>query len=1070
MAILKPSVKPSGSDPVSRLQDALSVHFPSWLVYSLGVLVAIAALMAAVKPFVSLPRWLGQRLARLALRVRGEQDSERAQRRAMFADHIESQIRILGDKEDWKDSRFTELEAEVELEGEQGRRFRWLPRLTNFNGVRREPSLSKALKRSEERLVLLIGDPGAGKSVALRHLAQSMAKKAMTPSNKSVIPIYVNLKEFRPASGPDAETVKTFILESVNRARSRDITRFLEAEFDRGIAAGTWLFLLDSFDEIPEVLASTEVDDTVTRYAEAIYSFLHGMSKCRGIVASRDFRGPKGLGWPRFKVMALSPAKKEQLVRRARLSQHVTDELLTGLMTASPDIRQLSDNPLFLGLLCEYVANGRGFPVNAHEPLESYVDHRLHRDADLLLSKFSVSPERLRRFAEATAMAMASGGIGLSPSRAALLRELSSEGFVSTADANALMNALEYIRLAKSVNELGTDAGMTFSHRRFQEYFATSVVLRSPNEVPMRELLTDMRWRETAVTVLQTQSRDRVAPVLAQAEALLEEINQDSTAQQAPAQGAGTDVFTGYPWPPGSLHLLGILNAGIRTDLTADAGAVRQKADVILGAAWSSGLRYDQRWVLDVLGAATTATQQQLLREAFASSSEWLRDGAYTQLPRLDHAFADDLGSHVREALFAQYVRGPSRQRRATMMAELRRLRDPKPHIAALRLLTALPYIDLGFLALVGLMAYGLPVEIKGQPIANLLVMGFILYPTLVLMRNGLSILRGRAPSNGLVAFASYFGLPLENGLGLIAAALYLRLIIPMITMPMIPAASEFVGYQADTSSPEFHPGQWSLPVTAAVIVAFYQAVWIPSAMFVVLSRRSDRLQASLAVAPVQVTLHLLRGLNWARATRLLLSLLAVLVGCATGAVLLYRALPGTALAIVFLCLFALFCLLVPVRVIQAVVRSHGDRMNADLAAARMEEGRISEPELLVHIMDARTASGLSLLFRTMRRCQERTPQEAVACVAREFAMTVELNQKAAMKGGVVDATHAVHVVGASIAVDRPWLESYVRTDARRLLKVPAEAVDEAWIAASLPASHPQVDAATTARPDRKGE
>ena len=41
--------------------------------------------------------------------------------------------------------------------------------------------------------ILLEGDPGSGRNVALRHVAQSMARRAMsTRSTKSVIPIYIN--------------------------------------------------------------------------------------------------------------------------------------------------------------------------------------------------------------------------------------------------------------------------------------------------------------------------------------------------------------------------------------------------------------------------------------------------------------------------------------------------------------------------------------------------------------------------------------------------------------------------------------------------------------------------------------------------------------------------------------------------------------------------------------------------------------------------------------------------------------------------------------------------------------
>lgn len=59
-------------------------------------------------------------------------------------------------------------------------------------------------------------------------------------------------------------------------------------EFDWGLRTGTWLFLFDSFDEIPDILGSTETDTVVEEYADALFHFLHGMNQCRGVVASRE--------------------------------------------------------------------------------------------------------------------------------------------------------------------------------------------------------------------------------------------------------------------------------------------------------------------------------------------------------------------------------------------------------------------------------------------------------------------------------------------------------------------------------------------------------------------------------------------------------------------------------------------------------------------------------------------------------------------------------------------------------------------------------------------------------------
>ena len=129
----------------------------------------------------------------------------RVRNRQRFADFVESEIRRLNSLDDWRGYRYAELEAEVEYEGQpRGRGFP-MPPWTDTYGLRREKSLSRALERSNERLILLEGEPGSGKSVALRHVAQNLAKKASRSKNsQTLMPIYVNLRELAapPKSKP----------------------------------------------------------------------------------------------------------------------------------------------------------------------------------------------------------------------------------------------------------------------------------------------------------------------------------------------------------------------------------------------------------------------------------------------------------------------------------------------------------------------------------------------------------------------------------------------------------------------------------------------------------------------------------------------------------------------------------------------------------------------------------------------------------------------------------------------------------------------------------------------------
>jgi hypothetical protein len=337
-------------------------------------------------------------------------EKRRRRRRRRFAGYIWGEIYRLDNLEAWSDYRFTELEAEVEAEGLK-RAFSLPPFFRRSQSdLRRERSLSRALKTSRERLILLEGEPGSGKSVALRHVTQLMAHRAMRSRNvNSVIPIYVNLKELERAErGPiDGNLIYTFVLKTLNRANDRDIEEFLEDEFDRGLQEGTWLFFFDSFDEIPDILSSVEADEIIRDYAGAISDFLHGMNQCRGVVASRQFRGPGMLGWPRFRILPLKEDRRRELIRRADLGREMEGNLVGQLGVAPHGIRTMASNPMFLGLVCDYVRGGNPFPENAHSVFESYIGNRLTRDRERLRQRYGLDLEEVRKAAERVAFCMA---------------------------------------------------------------------------------------------------------------------------------------------------------------------------------------------------------------------------------------------------------------------------------------------------------------------------------------------------------------------------------------------------------------------------------------------------------------------------------------------------------------------------------------------------------------------------------------------------------------------------------------------------------------------------------------
>jgi NACHT domain len=687
---------------------------PSWLSLFIGVLLVIGLVLCAVWGFLFIVGKITELWATKILPLfYNHEEKQRCVRRRYFAEHIESELVRLGRQEEWKDYRFTELEAEVEAEG-QRRIFSFIPFLKRTtNSLRREKSLSKALASSQERLILVEGEPGSGKSIALRHVAQMMAANAKkVQSTRSITPIYVNLKELERSSGVDIDRnlIENFILKSLKRINDRDIDKFLDDEFQLGIDNGTWFFLFDSFDELPDLLSSTEAGVMVKSYGNAIDDFLHGMNRCRGIVASRQFRGPTYFGWPRFLVMSLSEGRRLELIRRAGLKQQTEGDLIGQLDAASDEIRSMASNPLFLNLLCEHMKSGHLFPKNAHSVFETYIESRLIRDEKSLQRRFGITITQLRSVAERIAFAMAAdAGLGLSPTRDNLRSAMRRQKMIVDDNFDTLLDALEFMKLARSevTSDLVQSKSFTFAHRRFQEYFATCVVLREPDRISPNQLLTDARWRETAVVMCQTQPIYELKGVVEQAEELLTQYcgsvpnlieapyeyldRQANEVSQKDDQGYSDS----FPWPSGAFHLLGLLQDGFSSRLMDLPDSISMSVGKLVLSATEMGNLSDKKSALEISGTAPEPILAHLLRSAFSSKSQWLREVAYRQVARLS-AIPSDIARGIRDAIVELASNGRLHREKYATRAHLSRINQSRDFLSVMELLLWLPSLDLG--------------------------------------------------------------------------------------------------------------------------------------------------------------------------------------------------------------------------------------------------------------------------------------------------------------------------------------------------------------------------------------
>jgi hypothetical protein len=592
------------------------------LVVALGILAYVGHFVGAYEGGAWLLRRLrsGKRLP--------PQPPNHALRRARFCASLLAALAGLAKAENWDDRYFTDLEAEAETSSLRGR---WLRR----GSLRRVPSIITEIEKART-VYVLEGEPGSGKSVALRVLAKQYAERARNSSDpRAKVPLYVNLRDL-PAVPPvkvDGEFLKSFVLQNVRRGYA-DNTAFVEENWDEYAQRGLWLFLLDSFDEIPEILRGENSDAAIAKYSIAIRELIGGTG-CRGVVASRKFNGPVDLPWPKLVIVELSARRQDQLIARSPLSRAqrtVVRRYLAARASYTRGEKTIGANPFLLSLLCAY--------VKKH-------DHPLENDFDLVVdhlralaehgaddgARASLPPEALVRYAEDVAVVF--GGTPLTLPRASIVTALGALGIPEHRADQVLVALVEVKILTADAHAVSpSEQRFAFAHRRYQETLLVRHIARDAGYVAPRRLLELSSWREYAVTLLQTQEPRIVEWLLGAAKEVLDERAVEQRPHPiTPELGIDPALQLGYfDWKdePG-VPLLELLQEGLARRMHDVPPRLGLAVLAFLRPRWDGGDFHDRTGVVRLGGLLPQPDLHAYLASAFASRTPLMQRAAFTQ-------------------------------------------------------------------------------------------------------------------------------------------------------------------------------------------------------------------------------------------------------------------------------------------------------------------------------------------------------------------------------------------------------------------------------------------------------